>query len=128
MLALLAAAALATAQPPGVAQERAAIAACLRTDRFSITVAPIQAARAAMSEEAWQSDCRAARDANERRLSVVRAMFATGRSPVGGYRSTLELLDLARAASDPLLVELFQRTARDQAARESLSCKCLGPV
>lgn len=74
-----------------------------------------------MSEEAWRSDCRAARDANERRLSAVRVMFATGRSPVGGYKSTLELLELTRMASDPLLVELFQRTARDQAARESLS-------
>ncbi|MCF8503413.1 MAG: hypothetical protein K9G59_00740 [Caulobacter sp.] len=121
MLALLATTVLAASPMTGDAPERAIIAACLKTDRFAIAAEAARAARENLSSEAWQSECRAAREANARRLSAVRVVLATGRSPVGGYKSTLELVALAKSAADPLLAELFLRTARDQAARESLS-------
>lgn len=122
MLALsVAAALLATAPTAGADARRSAIAVCLQTDHFTLSIDRVWAEKARVSEAAWLSDCRAAREADERRRSVVRVLFAKGESPVGGYASTTRFLTLAAAASDPVVADLFRHAAREQAARGSLS-------
>lgn len=100
---------------------RAEIAACVGTPDFSLNVSKVATLRAAATEAQWRDACRQARDANDRRLRLIAQLLATGRSPLGGYPSTSNLLEKARGARDPVVADLLRRTARDQAARESLS-------
>lgn len=94
---------------------------CLGTARYAVNAPRLASERARMTLEQWRDTCRQARDANARRLSVVRVMRRTRTSPVGGYPSTQKLLALANSASDPDLIALYQHAAEDQMARESLS-------
>ncbi len=94
--------------------------ACLGTTRVG-PPGQFAAMRAGLSAPAWRDACRQVREANARRLSLTRSLLASGRSPVGGYASALRELKRAEAAADPLLKELFRRTAKDQALRSSLS-------
>lgn len=112
---------LAAASTGDMDARQSEIAACLQTDHFALSIDRVWAEKARASEAAWRSDCRAAREADERRRSVVRVLFAKGESPVGGYTSTIRILTLAAAAPDPVVAELFRHSAREQAARESLS-------
>lgn len=117
----VAAALLATAPTAGADARRSAIAVCLQTDHFTLSIDRVWAEKARASEADWRSDCRAAREADERRRSIVRVLFTKGKSPVGGYTSTIRMLTLAAAAPDPVVADLFRHSAREQAARESLS-------
>jgi hypothetical protein len=96
------------------------MAACLGTKRFALNLETLASARALMSEAAWRTACRQAREANARRLATVRTILTNGAPPPAGYASTIKFLQQARSASDPTLRTLYRRVARDQAARESL--------
>lgn len=112
---------LAAASTGDMDARQSEIAACLQTDHFALSIDRVWAEKARASEATWRSDCRAAREADERGRSVVRALFAAGESPVGGYASTIRFLTLAAAAPDPVVADLFRHSAREQAARESLN-------
>lgn len=96
------------------------LATCLGTTRYALNIERARAAHASLSEAEWRDACRQARDANARRVSATRALFQTGRSPVGGYAQTIQWMEHARTAGDPDVAVLFQHAAREQAARESL--------
>lgn len=121
MLVTLASIVLATSPIGGADPQRHAITTCLQSERFALNVDGVLTARQQLSDVDWRTACRQARDANDRHRSVVRVLLATGTSPVGGYVSTTRLLAQAAAAPDPTVADLFRRSAREQAARESLS-------
>lgn len=125
-IAILLAALLGAAAPaPASPTPRQDLANCLGTDRFAADIDALAALRAQMTKAAWDDACRQARDANARRLSLTRVIRASGRSPLGGYETSLRLLGLA-ASQGPgpeaaVRRQLFLHAAEDQLARESLS-------
>ena len=113
LLAIIAAAAALTVSP-------AEITACLGVDKAYADWAAIAREKATISDEAWRSACRQARDANARRISAIKVLMATGSSPVGGFPSATAHLANARKATDPTVSELFRIVAVEQAVREGL--------
>jgi len=108
-----------SAPPPALTKDE--MRACLGTALVALNWEKAGQEKAQLPESEWRDACRQARDANERRLSVSRVIGTTGASPLGGYSSTLNLVSLARAASDRDVADLFRYAADDQMARESLS-------
>lgn len=123
MLMLAAALALLLAAPTSSPKPTAEIslAACLGREIHPDAIPRVERVRAELSASAWAEACRQAREADARHQSVVRTILATGTSPVGGYASAVGEMRLAQRARDPVVAELFRRTARDQAERRSLS-------
>lgn len=103
----------------------AEITACLGVKEAFANWPAIAREKATLSDEAWKDACRQAMDADARRRSAVKALMATGVSPVGGYPHATAYVDQARKATDPAVAELFRVAAADQSARESLA---KGPV
>lgn len=104
MLAVFFAAAVTTvALPPSE------IKACLGVETVYANWTSIARQKATLSPEAWQDACRQARDANERRLSLTKAIRETGSSPLKEFQGSTRWIKRANAASDPDLVQLFQR-------------------
>lgn len=112
---LVLAAALAAPAP----LSRQDVAACLGTADFATNLETLAKARSEVPDATWRDACRAAREANARRRSTLRVLFATGRAPTPGFASTTSLLARARDAKDPAVRALYERAAHDQAARES---------
>jgi len=81
----------------------------------------IAAEKAKISQADWRDACRQARDADERRRSTVRVIWATGASPVGGYGASLGWIRKQKAARTPEAAELLRLATEDQLARDSLS-------
>lgn len=120
MFALIAFLALANLAAQRAPLTPVALADCLGTRRYALNFEQLAAARAITPDEIWNDACRQARDANARRLTVVRTLLVTGRAPVGGYPSTSHLLQMARESRDPVHTALYQHAANDQVMRESL--------
>lgn len=120
MLVLAAVMALLSDGPGGRASVGDALRACLGVERYTAE-ARLEQLRKELSPAQWREACRQAREADARRRSVVRAVLSSGASPVGGYRAAVREVELAREAKDPVVAELFRRSARDQAERSSLS-------
>lgn len=119
MIALVLAAILGASAPPAL--ERETVAACLGTPAFALNMPALAKARAQLDDLQWRDACRAAREADARRRAAIKTLFATGRSPIGAYPVTTELVKQARAAQSDVHRQLFENVARDQAARESTS-------
>lgn len=117
MISLALAFLLAAATPD---ERRAAVAECLGTRDFAMDLDRVWAARETAGPAAWREACRQARDAETRRKALIRALLASGSSPLGGYPAAAGHLRNAEAATDPDMAQLFRHAARDQAARESL--------
>lgn len=95
--------------------------ACLGTSRYATDLSRVREERTKLSDQEWVDACRQAREANERRRSVGKALIATGRSPIGGFQDITRDLERARIARDPVVAELHRRLAADQFTRSSLS-------
>ena len=113
LLAILAAAAALTVSP-------AEIKVCLGADKAYADWAAIAREKATITDEAWREACRQARDANDRRVSAIKVLMATGVAPVAGFPLAAAQLANARKATDPTVAELFRVVAHEQAIRDSL--------
>jgi hypothetical protein len=114
-------AAVAALVTPPADMSMAELQACLGQKEIAGSSAIYEKMKAEMTDAAWTEACRETREANARRLSVARVLRETGTSPVAGYQSVTPLLAMARKATDPDHVQLFNLVAEDQIARSSLS-------
>lgn len=94
---------------------------CINVSTLAAPLSSIAEERAKAGPVEWAQACRQARDADERRRSVVSTVLRTGEPPLQGWASSASFSKLAQTTSDPDVAELFRRAARDQAARESLA-------
>lgn len=104
MLVLVAAAVMSAqgALPPSE------INACLGVKKAYADWTAIAQEKASLPAEAWKDDCRQARDANARRLSVTETIRETGVSPLKAFEGSAQWIAKANAASDPDVAKLFR--------------------
>ena len=93
--------------------------ACVDQRPFAADLKALGELRAGAPEAAWRAACAQAVAANDRRTRIVDQVL--GGAVIEGYESAAKFTRQAASASDPVVRELFQRAARDQAARGSLS-------
>ncbi|MDO8294987.1 MAG: hypothetical protein Q7T19_00970 [Caulobacter sp.] len=86
-----------------------------KSDREERVLSGVWSAMAARSPAEWREAVRQARDADERRRSLIKALVAGKPSPFKEFRAAERLMAASTKATDPVLRELFQRAALDQA-------------